>query len=264
MRRDAMDWNRILELALAGAVFGLFVSVGRWLHVRLLPRVGAPAALALVLGVALVASYGVYRSPLAAGYRERLAVQRGDQRVVRIGEDAMKPVLASPEFQRRIQGLDAEQVRDLSMQLAAQGQLRLSDAQLVRRMQLLGEALEQSEELACGMSLIATSPVQLRQVLNALPDASLREWMELSAAATLATLRESPAHAPDPEQAQRALGTVLAAMTPQDRERVAMAIGNPAQLAVPDACWTARTLYRTAVKLPPDDAALVARVLAMQ
>jgi hypothetical protein len=223
-------------------------------------------ALTLVLALFIAVVYGLYRSPLGNDYRDSVALQRDRERglhIARLGDEALKPVLESPEFQKRIEGMNADQVRELSMQLAMQGQVRLSDEQLVRRTQLLGEAIDRSPEAECAAALGAMSPAQLARLLSALPDASLREWWQLSAEAMLATLRDAPARSLDPAEVQRAREALLQAMSEPDRERVAAALANPGQLDVAGACWTSRMLYRTASKLPPDDAARVARVLAV-
>ena len=159
--------------------------------------------------------------------------------------------------------MNGDQVLELTRQLAAQGTMRLSDEQLVRRMQLLGEAIDRTSRAECAAALGAMTPAQLLQMLTALPDASLAEWMSLSGESMLATLRDAPARSLEPSDVQRARETLLAAMPERDRERVAAALANPGQLDLESACWTTRMLYRTAAKLPPDDAALVARVFAM-
>lgn len=259
-----IDWTLAFVAGTAGALVAAGVAVAGLLYKSLAPRLGRLLA-AVASGTAVVAlGAAAAYSPLGTTAADYLARQRERARMARAMAEPMMPLLESPDFQRRVEGLSRTEAKALAFRLASEGLLRLSDEQLIARAQLLGEAISVADEETCAAQLLRPTPEQAQQLLAGLSDPSLRRWAEISAEASTASLRDAPRRIPDPTEVREAFRRVMAALPAAEAERLTRALGNPAALDASEACWTVRTIYASFTSLPPEGQALIARALAMQ
>jgi hypothetical protein len=203
-------------------------------------------------------------SPIGTRAADYVKQKQARARIARLMSEEMQPLLESAGFKQRMQGLSQSDANALAFKLSAEGLLRLSDQQLISRAHLLSEAISLADEETCAAQLRGPTPEQAQQLLANLSDASLREWSKLSAEASAASLRDAPRLSPDQAGIQEAFRSILVSLPEAEASRLANALGRPAALDSVDACWTARTIYQSFVKLPTAEQALVARVLAVQ
>jgi hypothetical protein len=262
--RVNIDWTQAFIAGIMGGVIAAVFAAAKLLYQSLSPRFGRFAAVLLSATAIATFSSAIAYSPLGTTAAEYVANKRAGSRIARVMSEQMMPLLESPAFQQRIEGLNQSEVNALAFKLSSDGLLRLSDDQLIARAHLLNEAISLADEETCAAQLLGPTPEQAQQLLANLPDESLREWSKLSADASAASLRDAQRISPDPSQAQEAFRRILASLPEGDAERLANALGDPTALDPGDACWTSRTIFQSFAKLPNENQALVARVLAMQ
>jgi hypothetical protein len=258
-----IDWTQAFVAGIAGGLIaGVFV-LAKLLYQGLTPRFGRfGAALLSVVGIAIAGAAIAY-SPLGTRGTRYIDQQRGRARIARATSEQMMPVLKSPAFQQRIEGLNQNEINALAFNLADEGLLRLSDEQLVARAQLLSDAISLADEDTCAAQLLGPTPEQVQQLLANLSDQSLVAWSKLSAEAIAASLQGVPLRSPNQAGVEAAFRNILASLAEAEANRLALALRNPAALDTVDACWTAKTIYRSVASLPSAEQALLARVLAV-
>jgi hypothetical protein len=259
-----IDWTQAFVAGIAGGLIGGVAAVGRLVYRRLRPRVGRlVAALVSVVAVAAIGGAAAY-SPLGTMAADYFAKQRERARIARAMSENMAPLIESPDFQRRVEGLSQTEANALAFRLSSEGLLRLPDEQLIARAHLLSEAVSVADGETCAAQLLGPTPEQAQRLLANLSDPSLREWAQISADASVASLRDTPRRVPSQTEIQEAFRRIIATLPEGEAKRLASALGNPTALGPADACWTARTIFRSFASLPTEDQALVARVLAVQ
>jgi len=257
-----IDWTQALVAGIAGGLIAGVFALWRLLYGSLAPRVGRLlAALLSTLAIAAIGAAGAY-SPLGTTAVDYVANQRERGRIARAMSERMMPLLESPDFQRRVEGMSQTEANALASRLSSEGLLRLSDEQLIVQAHLLSEAISLADEETCAAQLLGPTPEQAQQLLAKLSDASLREWSEISAEAFGASLRDAPRRPPSQAEIQEAFRRILASLPEAETKRLAAALGNPTTLDSADACWSVRVIYQSFVSLPTGQQALVARVLA--
>ncbi len=259
-----IDWTQALVAGIAGGLIAGVFALGRLLYASLKPRFGR--LVATFISTVAIASIGAAAafSPLGTTTADYLAEQQARARIARAMSEHMQPLLESPAFQRRVEGLSQTEANALAFRLSSEGLLRLSDEQLIARAHLLREALAIADEDTCAAQLLGPTPEQAQQLLANLSDESLREWSKMSAAASAASLRDAPRRAPSQAEIQEALRRILVSLPEDDAQRLANSLGKPTALDSVDACWTARMIYTSLAKLSTEEQALIARVLAAQ
>jgi len=259
-----IDWMQASIAGVVGGLIGGLYALGIQIYGRLAPRLGRLAAAGV--GVAVVAAIVAAgaASPLRPMAESYVAQQRAEARFEATMAENMMPLLRSPALQARLEGLSQEEANALVFRLSADGQLRLSDEELIERADLLGEAIAQADEDLCAAQLLGASPEQVQRLLLGLPEASLRDWARLSAAASQASLRDAPRRTPTRAQVVDAYRRMIASLPERDGRRLAAALEQPAALEAAEACWTTRAIFRGFEDLPAAQKPLVARVLATQ
>ncbi|WP_147448617.1 hypothetical protein [Corallococcus terminator] len=139
----------------------------------------------------------------------------------------------------------------VSKQKTRDGMNRLSDKDLVDRMELLSQMVEKLGVKDCAaFGRGGINPEVLGRMFNLMDDASLQRFSGIVVNAMAADLRQSPparkALQEDVEQAFMEMGTHL---TQEDAQRMADNLQDMASLPDDEACWTARLLYREGSEL---------------
>jgi hypothetical protein len=172
------------------------------------------------------------------------------------------PVLEEEALRERARGLGGAQQQALLFDLAREGLVRLPDAELVARLELLRDVAAGGDERACAMVLVGGPPDAAGGLLDALDEATLRRWLELSRASVLAALRDDPPRPLAADEAERARAALFAAMAPVDAERLAATLPALGALSQAEACALARATLDAAMALPAEERQLVARLFA--
>lgn len=259
-----IDWTQVGYSAAVGAFIGGLAALVALAYRRLAPRFGRVVSAVGIALVMVAAGTAVVYSPLGKRWADTLAKRRSEARFARLMGDAILPVVESPAFRERAEGLGEAEVQALALELSSQGLLRLPDVRLVRRTELLGDALAAADEEICAAQLIAPDPEQVQKLLGGLPDASLREWAQIAADASMASLRDDPQRTPSSVEAQQAVQRLLAVLPEEDSGQLLESLGDLRALDSARACWTARAIYRAFAELPEAERGPVARVLAVQ
>lgn len=215
---------------------------------------------ALGLAALLVAALAIAWATGALEALERArAARHASATVTAVTEEVFDPVLASPAFQARAEGLAPAQQQALLFELARDGLPRLPDDVLLERLALLREVAERGDERTCAMVMVGGTPDAAGDILATLDADALRRWLLLSRDAVEATLRDEPARRLTPDEAERARAALVATLAPEQAARLA---GPLAELTQRDACALARAALDGAARLPADERQLVARLFA--
>lgn len=256
-----IDWGQVFTAALIGAAISLVVELTR----RLASKIGWAKAGATVLGSTAAVALAVSYSPLGSRIAESIAARQQRAKVDRVLSEKLAPMLESSELRARLEGMDSQAAFAVTAELTAEGMLRLPDARLVRRVELLREAIDGSDAALCAAHFTGTSPEGNMQLMANLSDASMEEWATLARDAALAALsQEHDRVVPTDPEAQRAFEAVGALLSEPDGQRLSKALSQPNEIDSETACWSVKTLYGTVLRLEGQERTIAARVLAIQ
>ncbi|MFQ5697212.1 MAG: hypothetical protein ACE5IL_02880 [Myxococcota bacterium] len=218
----------------------------------------AAAGLVLVLACGL-AGCGAESEPGSAPPAEDWRSQVFDRAYAVFRDD--------PVFVAKIAGQPRSAVNRIVADLARSGLMRLEDESLLRRAEIYSGALEAADLPICALLARGATPEEQTNVgvllAHELKRPELEEWAEITALAILAELHQLPARRPTAREAQTALDDAFAPLSPEERERMVVALGNAFEVSDREICWAGRRLYRALRELPSERAAELARVLAL-
>ena len=178
----------------------------------------------------------------------------------------MERLLAVPEFQQQLKSTRGkDEAFAAGFLLARNGMRKLDDASLERRTAIVVGALDRMTETDCARIVRGdtTNPHQVAEsftkTLERLDAATINDWLDLSFEATVAQLRNAP-DAPVTKQAvAEAMRRLQEALPEPEARRLARALGSPTQTPDPDVCWAGKTVFRTALTLPPAERSVLVR-----
>lgn len=154
--------------------------------------------------------------------------------------------------------------RELEIQLKTRSGLnRLSDEQLVQRMELLSRMVERAEATDCAAVGRGDLPQEsLGRLVNGMDDASLQRFSDIVASALAAELRQSPEPRTSAEEdVTQAFVEINSGIGSAQAQRLADNLQDLGALTDEEACWTTRTLYRQGSALQDRDRRTLALAL---
>ncbi len=155
----------------------------------------------------------------------------------------------------------AQQQR-LGFELAQRGMARLDRTALSRRAVLLSDLLHAADERTCAaLGQARRGAANFRQAFEALGQAAIEEWVELSVRAIAAELRDTPREAVSQEDVARAQREFLRTLSDHSVARLAR-VPDDDRVSDADACWIGRTLYTRLAAMPEPYRGILALHLA--
>ena len=153
------------------------------------------------------------------------------------------------------------QQQSLGFELAQRGLARLDRAALSRRAVLLSDLLHAADERTCAaLGQARRGTANFRQAFEALGQAAIEEWVDLSVRAIAAELRDTPREAVSQKDIARAQREFARTLSEHSVARLAKLPGDGVSDA--DACWIGRTLYARLAAMPEPYRGILALHLA--
>jgi hypothetical protein len=169
-----------------------------------------------------------------------------------------------PEFQERVNGLSAEQAREVGRQLAMRGLPRLTDDELVVRARVLDRILSLSDTTTCSAIVNGTSAPGLEAAIRRLSDDEVQEWLELVFESTVAEIEQRMIPTPPPRtRITHALGVISSRLSREDADLLKHVLTEPHTASDEDACKAGKLLYGTLPALSAEEQAVLARAFVI-
>jgi hypothetical protein len=182
----------------------------------------------------------------------------------RTTQEIINRLQAVPGVKEQFQGLDPAVARATGAKLALRGALRLTDDQLMRRAQLMGEILQVLDEHNCAEQLRGGRGT-IDPALRKIRPESLRAWYDLAAAAMTAEVQGAPP--PSPRPTEEELGTafleIIELLPAEEAGRFQQAFDDLQKTKDADACWALRTLVGSIPKVSATSRPALVRLLVL-
>jgi len=145
------------------------------------------------------------------------------------------------------------------------GLQRLDDGSIFNLIYLRSELAERTDVVTCAGIWSGQIAGTLVPAIESLPADQQREWAQLLNQLALATINKVPVRpAPTPDQYQKALNRMRAAMPVRDRDAVDSAVTDSAHSTPAQECEAMRAFYNGLLRTRHADAVTVARGLLYQ
>jgi hypothetical protein len=130
------------------------------------------------------------------------------------------------------------------------GLLRLEDEPLEERTRILANAVATAPEHACALPVrVLASDDGLEDLLRPLDSASLKSWFGAAYQSVEAEVRGRPRRPSSVHAMLLALSVLEQHLSPAEQHRLTTGLINLKNLSDAEACWVARTLYRSRERL---------------
>jgi hypothetical protein len=248
-----MDWSSVLVSGLVGGVAG---GVAGFLGHAFKAGKNVTVALVTVAVVGSGAGWRAYQQRRPVDYDGMVAelVARepttGMERYLRHWALATQ---AHPEIRQWFEatpGMKGEERQQASMMKTRTGLSRLSDEDLVQRMEILARMVEGAEVKDC--AAFGRGDIQeegLGRMFNGMDEESVRQFSAIVAKSMAADLRQDPPRKPLQADVTQVFGQVGAELGTLEAQRLANNLQRMGSLTDDEACWTTRTLYTQGIGL---------------
>lgn len=248
-----MDWSSALVSGLVGGVAG---GVAAFLGHAFKAGKNVTVALVTVAAVGSGAGWRAYQQRRPVDYDGMVAElvarepRTGMERYLRHWALATQ---AHPEIRQWFEstpGMKGDERQQASMMKTRTGLSRLSDEDLVQRMELLARMVELAQEKDC--AAFGRGDIKeegLGRMFNGMDEESIRQFSVIVAKSLAADLRQDPPRKPWQADVTQAFGQIGADMGSIERQRLGTNLQKMATLADDEACWTTRMLYTQGINL---------------
>jgi hypothetical protein len=168
----------------------------------------------------------------------------------------------TPQMRDRLRALARSGAGDSVQSLVAQGLVRLDDATLIRRMELMSVMLEESDVPICAAIARGTpGSGQMTLAMAELEGPDLEDWVGVLVEAQIAQLEQREIMFMRPGTAVQSIQTAIAALPDSDETRMDDVLGRFATASDADACWAGRALFGQGAALQDPERRAFARAL---
>jgi hypothetical protein len=172
-------------------------------------------------------------------------------------------MVSIPGVKARIRGKSPQEIQAITQGLSAAGMLKLDDAGLVKRAQLVSKMLTNIDDATCAKFAAGSfTGDDFVRMMGALPMDEQTAWFKLIRAAVEAEIGGAPevlSHSP--EQIASALSSIGSGLPEEEQSRFNNNLAALSSAPPAEACWTIRTLYSLVSGSSGGTQATVARAL---